>query len=236
MNCLPLTLSGAVVRKRGKRIIGPVDLTLGETGVTILIGPNGAGKTTLLRLIHGLDRLREGKAQWRVSETEARRRQAFIFQQPILMRRTALDNIAYPLRLRGDRPAKARSVAEEWGARCGLAALFDRPAHVLSGGERQKLAFARAMTTRPELLLLDEPTSQLDGRSTREFEVLLRETIAAGTRVVMATHDMGQARRLATEVVFLNKGEVLEFTAAEPFFSNPQNPKAQAFLKGDIVL
>jgi tungstate transport system ATP-binding protein len=232
---LPLTLTGATVRKRGKLIIGPVDLTLGAEGVTILMGPNGAGKTTLLRLIHGLDRLRAGKAEWRIPEAEARKRQSFIFQRPILLRRSVLDNIAYPLRLRGYRPARARAEAEDWGARCGLAEMLDRPAHVLSGGEQQKLALARAMVTRPELLLLDEPTSHLDGRSTREFEQLLRETIATGTRVMMATHDMGQARRLATEVVFLYQGGVLEHMAADDFFAGAGDPKAQAFLKGDII-
>jgi tungstate transport system ATP-binding protein len=224
-----------VVQKRGRRIIGPVDLVLGAAGITILLGPNGAGKTTLLRLLHGLERLSGGEMVWQRPRSETLAAQAYVFQAPILLRRSVLENIAYPLRLRGERRATARTAAAEWAGRVGLGAALDRPSHVLSGGERQKLALARALITAPEVLFLDEPTASLDGRSTREIEAILLEAASEGVRLVMATHDLGQARRLATEVVFLYRGVVHEAAAAETFFARPATAEAAAHLNGDIV-
>lgn len=235
MALLPLTVTGAVSRRQGKVLVGPVDLTLGPTGATLVIGPNGAGKTSLLRMLHGIARLNAGRIAWSCPAGEARQRQAFVFQTPVMMRRTVLDNIAYPLRLSGLSRSAARARAATWAGRVGLTDLLTRQATVLSGGERQKLALARALTREPELLFLDEPCASLDGRSTREIETILQDARARGTRLVMSTHDMGQARRLASEVVFLLNGVVQEFTPAEEFFDRPRTAQAAAFLRGDIV-
>lgn len=232
---LPMTLTGAKARVQGKQILGPVDLTLGASGVTMLIGPNGAGKTTLLRLIHGLQRQSGGAQDWAVPVANARAAQAFIFQHPTLMRRSVLGNIAYPLRLRGVSRRDARVQAEHWAARCGVGDHLDQPASSLSGGERQKLALARALIRSPEMLILDEPTAHLDGRSTREVEAILLDAVARDTRLLMATHDMGQARRLGSDVVFLHKGQVVETGPASGFFNAPQTKEATAFLNGDIL-
>jgi len=232
---LPMTLSGAKARVQGKQILGPVDLTLGVSGVTMLIGPNGAGKTTLLRLIHGLQRQSAGAQDWAVPVEDARAAQAFIFQHPTLMRRSVLDNIAYPLRLRGVSRKQARAQADHWAGRCGVGDHLDQPASSLSGGERQKLALARALIRAPEMLILDEPTAHLDGRSTREVEAILLDAVARDTRLLMATHDMGQARRLGTEVVFLHNGTVVETGPASEFFKAPQTKETNAFLNGDIL-
>ncbi|MCK8464709.1 ATP-binding cassette domain-containing protein [Aliiroseovarius sp. S1339] len=231
----PLVVEGASVRRGRKVLVGPVDLIQEGQGVTIVIGPNGAGKTSLLRMLHGIARLGSGSINWACDDIEARRRQAFVFQSPIIMRRSVLGNLAYPLRLTGmsrtDANARATAAAHE----VGLGDMLARPAPFLSGGERQKLALARALITKPELLFLDEPCASLDGRATREIEAILIRTSAAGTRLIMSTHDMGQARRLATEVLFLLNGKIHEHGSAEQFFAGPETAQANAFLKGDIV-
>jgi len=232
---LPLTLRGAIAKVRGKRIAGPIDLTISPDGFTIVMGPNGSGKTTLLRLMHGLQRVSVGAVKWNVPDAVARQHQAYVFQTPIMMRRYVIDNIAYPLTLRGMKKGEARRHAAEWAKRFGLGHTLDRAAPVLSGGEKQKLALARALIREPEILFLDEPCANLDGRATREIETILRDAQSGGTRIVMATHDIGQARRLATEVVFMYDGKVHETSPAEGFFTAPKTQKAQTFLNGDIV-
>lgn len=231
----PVRVTGAEVRRRGKRLVGPVDLCLGSHGIGVVIGPNGAGKTSLLKMLHGLERLAAGRIDWPCGHAAAQARQAFVFQTPVMLRRSVRDNIAYPLRLTGHRRAAARTAADGWVARIGLSEATERPASVLSGGERQKLALARALVTGPALLFLDEPCASLDGRAMREIEALLHAAAAAGTRILMSTHDMGQARRLADEVLFIHRGQVHEFAAAAAFFDAPGTPEARAFLDGDIV-
>ncbi len=232
---LPLRLEAAELRRGGKRLVGPVDLEIGADGVTMVIGPNGAGKTSLLRLMHGLDRAATGRVSWAVPETEVRRRQAYVFQNPIVMRRRVVDNIAYPLLVHGIPRAEARRRASDWAARIGLGAALDRQASSLSGGEKQKLALARALIREPDIVFLDEPCANLDGRATREIEAILEAAGAAGTRIVMATHDMGQARRLATEVVFLLQGRVHEVGSGGGSVDRLATPEARAFLRGDII-
>ncbi|MFY0691018.1 MAG: ATP-binding cassette domain-containing protein [Paracoccaceae bacterium] len=232
---LPLTLTDAVVQRRTKRLIGPVDLTLSTDGFTAVLGPNGAGKTTLLKAMHGVVRLSEGSATWQVDTEEARHRQAYVFQTPIMLRRSVGENLAYPLKLRGAPQGEITQACTKWATRIGLGDALSRPAPRLSGGEKQKLALARALIRAPELLFLDEPCANLDGRSTREIEALLADAVASGTRIVMATHDLGQARRLATEVLFVLNGRIHEQGPAEAFFAGPQTPQARAFLNGDIV-
>jgi len=231
----PLKVTGAVSRRRGKRLVGPVDLEWDGQGTCIVIGPNGSGKTTLLRLLHGIARLHEGKVDWACEREIARNAQAFVFQRPVMLRRSVAENLAYPLRVRGQPREEAASVAKEWAEKVGLAELIDRAAPVLSGGEQQKLAIARALIAQPELIFLDEPTASLDGRATREIETIIEESVSMGTRVMLATHDMGQARRLAKRVIFMFRGEVHESGFADAFFSSPKTPEARAFLKGDIV-
>ncbi|TCL01561.1 tungstate transport system ATP-binding protein [Shimia isoporae] len=232
---LPLRVSEAVVRRRGKVLVGPISAELETDGLTIVMGPNGAGKTTLLRLFHGMERISKGTLKWQVPQPEARAEQAFVFQTPILMRRTTLDNVAYPLIVHGVGREAARSKAADWLERVGLSDSGSKPAHVLSGGERQKMALARALIRDPQIVFLDEPCANLDGRATREFEELLLATREEGTRVVMATHDLGQARRLADDVWFVHHGLIHEAAPAATFFENPKTPEARAFIEGDIV-
>lgn len=234
-NLFPLHAHGAMVRRRGKVLVGPVDLTLEADGVTIVIGPNGSGKTSLLKMLHGILRLNVGEVNWGCPTEEAQKRQAFVFQTPVMLRRTVLDNLIYPLRLSRVPKIEARMLAMDWTERIGLDEAQMRPATVLSGGERQKLALARALIRQPEILFLDEPCASLDGRAMREIETILKEATDSGTRIVMSTHDMGQARRLASEVIFMLHGQVHEFGHADRFFEEPQTEQARAFLNGDIV-
>lgn len=232
---LPLTLRGATARVRQKTLVGPVDLTIEGDGLTAVIGPNGAGKTTLLRLMHGLQHLSDGTINWAVDDTVARKKQAYVFQSPIMMRRRVIESIAFPLTLHGMGKKAAREEAEKWARRVGLGHVLQSWAPMLSGGEKQKLALARALIYQPEILFLDEPCANLDGRATREIEEILKETRRAGTRIVMATHDMGQVRRLASDVVFIYGGKVHEKSDVRTFFNTPKTSEAQAFINGDIV-
>ena len=232
---LPLVIQNVSVRKQGKTILDAVSLEYSSTGFTIVMGPNGAGKTTLLRLMHGLERPRNGSLTWSCSETEARSRQAFVFQTPVMMRRSVLDNIAYPLTVGGMAKAAAREQAAQWADDVRLNHAHNLEAGSLSGGERQKLALARALIGKPELLFLDEPTANLDGKSTREIETILQSAYDRGTRIIMTTHDIGQSKRLATDVVFLNKGKLCEHSTHDVFFSSAQSEQARTYLSGDIV-
>lgn len=232
---LPLTLEEMELRRGGTRILGPVSLTLEGGGITVVLGPNGAGKTSLLRAMHGLERIGRGRIAWAVPVDAARRRQAFVFQTPVLMRRTVADCIAYPLRLDGVPRRAALARAGEAAAKVELQDKLSLPANVLSGGEKQKLAIARALIRGPEVLFLDEPCANLDGHSTREIEAILTAARAAGTRIVMSTHNVGQARRLADDVIFLYRGLLHEAGRRESFFDRPRTPEARAYLNGDLL-
>lgn len=225
-----LSADGAHVRMRGRKLIGPVDLMLGPSGTTVMIGPNGAGKTTLLKTLYGMQRLAAGTITWHQACERS-----FVFQSPVMLRRTVQDNIAYPLQLAGIRRHQARQQAATWAEKVGLADRLQSAANALSGGERQKLAIARALSPRPGVVFLDEPCAFLDGRATREIEALLQDAAGAGTRLIMSTHDLGQARRLANDIVFVQGGQVREQGPAGAFFAGPDTAAAQAFVRGDIV-
>ena len=232
---LPLSVRGATVLRGGKALIEEVDFTLDGRGLTTVIGPNGAGKTTFLRMLHGLDRARKGTVEWACPQSVAQQRQAFVFQTPVMMRRTVLQNIEYPLRIRGAAKAEATRRAQDWVDRIGLSGRGGLQAVSLSGGEKQKLALARALITEPMVLFLDEPCSSLDGAATKDIEAMLQSAVASGTRVVMSSHDLGQAQRLSDEIVFMTKGRIKECQPAKTFFAAPETEEARAFLRGDIV-
>jgi tungstate transport system ATP-binding protein len=211
-------------------IIKPLSLEIAAGPSTIILGANGAGKSVLMRLMHGLLSPTSGKIFW--SNGDARRRQAMVFQRPVMLRRSAYENVLYPLKVAG--AADAGRLAREALAEVGLSHLARRPARVLSGGEQQRLALARAWALHPEVLFLDEPTASLDPTATREIEAVIRAFDAAGTKVVMATHNLGQARRLGDEVIYLHQGRVLERAPVERFFAQPATPEAAAFIKGEL--
>lgn len=229
---LPLRAEGLGFSAGGIAILSDVSLTVEAGSPSIIVGPNGAGKSVLLRLLHGLLAPSTGRVLW---AGDAARRQAMVFQRPVLLRRSVLANAVYPLKLAGvaaaEREPRARAALEM----VGLAALADRPARRLSGGEQQRLALARAAALSPEVLFLDEPCASLDPTATRAVEEIVGTLAARGTKIVMTTHDLGQARRLAGEVLFLNRGRLREQTPAAAFFNQPATPEAAAFLRGELV-
>lgn len=234
---LPLEIRKLVFESGDTRLLHDIDVTLSAGRRTIILGPNGAGKSLLLRLCHGLLKPTAGEIVWRGAGTRSRviRRQAMVFQRPVMLRRTAMGNLLHTLKVRDVPRNERRERAEAGLALAGLSDLATRPARLMSGGEQQRLALARAWVTEPEVLFLDEPTASLDPAATRAVESLVEGFHAAGTKIIMATHDLGQARRLADDVVFLHKGRLLEFTPAREFFENPQTAEANAFIRGELL-
>ena len=232
----PMTACDLSVKVRQKHIIGPINLTINEGGITVLMGPNGAGKTTLLKALHGIIRLANGQVTFATPAKTAQEQQSFVFQSPIMLRRSVLENLAYPLMINGHNKQSAMELARTWAAKIGLSAHMDRPAPFLSGGEKQKIALARALITSPKLLFLDEPTASLDGAATVEIEALLNEAQSTGSTIIMSTHNIGQARRMASSVLFMKDGQIDAHSAANAFFDTPPTQAAQKFIAGDIVL
>lgn len=230
---LPLEVRGLTLEIAGKRLLDGIDLILGGDGVTVIMGPNGAGKSLLLRLLHGLIRPTSGAILWggHPLTTEVRRRQSLVFQKPVLLRRSVAANLDFVLR-GGDIPARRSALLE----RVGLGGRGGQPARVLSGGEQQRLALARALATEPQVLLLDEPTASLEPASVLKIEEIVRGAATQGTRIVFITHDLGQAKRLADEVVFLASGRLAEHAPAETFFGCPASEAACAYLAGRLVV
>ncbi|HJS37032.1 MAG TPA: ATP-binding cassette domain-containing protein [Burkholderiales bacterium] len=229
---LPLRLEGVSFAAGGRTIIEPLNLTLEAGASTVILGANGAGKSVLMRLMHGLLAPSTGRVAW--STEGPRRRQAMVFQRPVMLRRSALANVVYALDAAGVPVGQQLRLAREALQEVGLAHAAGRPARVLSGGEQQRLALARAWALHPEVLFLDEPTANLDPGATREIEAVIKAFDVAGTKIVMSTHSLGQARRLGDEVIFLHQGRVAERAPIEKFFPQPASPEAAAFIKGEL--
>ena len=233
---LPLVLCGVSLTAGLTTILDHLDLTIAPGAPTIILGPNGSGKTSLLRLCMGLVAPSTGSVSWGGRTDGGPGRRAILFEKPVMLRRSAAANVAYGLAQAGcPRSSRARRT-EELLDRVGLLTLASRPARRLSGGEQQRLALARALAREPEILLLDEPTASLDPAATRFVEEIIITAAQSGTKIVMASHDLGQVRRLAGDVVFLVRGRVCEHAAAGDFLDRPATPQAAAFVRGELVL
>jgi tungstate transport system ATP-binding protein len=231
---LPLVLEDVSFAAGGRTIIDAVTCEIAAGPRTVILGPNGAGKSVLMRLCHGLLAPTSGRVRWQGTARHGARRQAMVFQRPVMLRRSALANVEYGLSVAGisrkERALRARDVLEA----VGLDARSDQPARLLSGGEQQKLALARAWALGPEVLFLDEPTANLDPAAAREIETIVGQIRASGTKIVMTTHNLGQARRLGDEILFLSDGRLVERAAVERFFSRPASAEAAAFIRGEL--
>jgi tungstate transport system ATP-binding protein len=226
---LPLVFSEVSLRIGDVEVVRNLSLTLAGGTPTVLLGPNGSGKSTLLRLAMGLAAPMWGRITWGGRGAPGERL-AMMFQRPVMLRRSAAANVAYAL------PARDDARVAELLALVGLMDLADRAARRLSGGEQQRLALARALARDPEILFLDEPTASLDPAATKSVEDIVRTVAASGVKIVMATHDIGQARRLAGDIVFLARGRLVESALAHRFFASPATAEAAAFLRGDLVI
>ena len=232
---LPLTVSDLCYGKSEDYLIDHLDLSIDSPGITVILGPNGAGKSLLLRLIHGLLLPAKGSVYWGKipAGSETRMHQALVFQKPVLLRRTTRQNLEYVLRL--DRCTTEIEQIDTLLDLVGLLAHAHQPARSLSGGEQQRLCLARALALNPGVLLLDEATASLDPASVAIIEKILREKRGHGAKIILVTHDLAQAKRVAEDVVFMYRGKVVENAPASSFFQNPETPVAQAYLDGEIV-
>lgn len=224
-----------------------VSFTAGSTGIifgitarieagprSIILGSNGAGKSVLMRLCHGLLMPTAGSIVWHGAKNGNERRQAMVFQRPVMLRRSALANVIYGLKLAGKSRNECELRAMDVLEVVGLAQHAARPARVLSGGEQQRLALARAWALGPDVLFLDEPTANLDPAATQDIENIINAIHASGTKIIMTTHNLGQARRLGDEILFMSKGRLMEHTPIDRFFKEPASAEAAAFIKGEL--
>lgn len=231
---LPLSAERLSFAAGGVTVLSDVSLVIASGSRNVVMGPNGAGKSVLMRLLHGLLTPTAGSVKWSHTEMAmVRRAQAMVFQRPVLLRRSVRQNVEFALQLQGHKDVcRAAEAALE---RVGLMHLADRAARLCSGGEQQRVALARAWALQPEVLFLDEPTASLDPAATRAVEETISAIHAQGTTVVMTTHDLGQARRIADRVLFLYQGRLVEDSAAGDFFQRAQSPEAAAFMRGELL-
>jgi len=233
---LPLRFEGVGLRIGSHALLHDLDFSLEPGGCSVILGPNGAGKSLLLRLCDGLLAPTSGTIRWQGRDAaRAAEARAMVFQRPVLLRRSASANIDYALRIRGIDAPERRQRVERALADTRLTPLADRAARSLSGGERQRLALARAWATRPSVLFLDEPAAALDPGSRTALEQAIRAMQAEGTKIVLTTHDLDQAARMADEILFLYRGRLLERREAGAFFGKPASEIASKFLQGEVL-
>ena len=235
---LPLTLAKVSLKRGDKMVLKEIDCQFDSNpGRSLIIGPNGAGKSLFLRVCHGIIAPDLGAVRW-AGATDPRslaRAQAMVFQRPVLLRRSARGNIDLALKIHGVDAGPRRDRVADALDRTGLTRLANTPARALSFGEQQRLALARALALRPQVLFLDEPTANLDPAAAHMVEDIVRELSEAGVKIIMTSHDLNQARRLAEDVIFMHRGRIKERGPAAEFFSGPKNDLAQAFLKGELL-
>jgi tungstate transport system ATP-binding protein len=233
---LPIMFIDVRVTAGALTILDGITLTISPGLPTVLIGPNGAGKTTLLCAATGLVPVTSGLITWGGRESSDPKHRAIMFQRPAMLRRNAGANVRYALAAAGVQRGKRHQRAAALLAEVGLAGFERRPARRLSGGEQQRLALARALARDPTILFLDEPTASLDPAATKAIEDIVRAVSARGVKVVMCTHDLGQAKRLAGNIVLMHRGRLIENTAAVQFFATPRTEEARKFVAGELLV
>lgn len=229
----PIRLDQLSFTPNGRQVLAGIDLTLNGEGISVILGPNGAGKSVLMRILAGFEGFDGGHISWN-GTGRPDGRIAMVFQQPVLLRSSVAANAALGLRPLGLKRRERRELALEMLSRVGLAHRAGDSARLLSGGERQRLALARAWAIRPQLLLLDEPTAALDPTATDAVEQLVRQIRTDGTRILMTTHNLGQAMRMADDIVFIDAGRVREHSPSSRFFSRPRSEEARLFIQGEL--
>jgi len=232
---LPLELHELSYAVGDTQIIRGISARIEAGPRTVILGPNGAGKSVLMRLCHGLLKPTAGRIIWHGARNgDVRRHQAMVFQRPVMLRRSALGNVMYGLKLAGKSRSECELRAMDVLEVVGLAQHASRPARVLSGGEQQRLALARAWALGPDVLFLDEPTANLDPSAAQDIESIINAIHASGTKIIMTTHNLGQARRLGDEILFLSNGRLKEHAPIDRFFREPASTEAAAFIKGEL--
>ena len=234
---LPLTVRGVRLERSGRVLLDDINFVLESRGIQVILGPNGAGKSLLLRILHGLIPPDSGHIDWGGRSPQlAQADLGMVLQRPLMLRRSVLANLTFALARNGVPRPQRRKRAYEALQQAELEKLAAQPAPRLSGGEAQRLAILRAWIQRPKVLFFDEPCANLDPRSTQKIENLVREVHASGTQVILTTHDLSQAKRLADDVLFIADGRIQEYSHATPFFTEPGSPEAAAYLKGQLLV
>lgn len=233
---LPLMLEDVSLLAREVTILDHVSLNFAAGAPTMLVGPNGSGKSSLMRVAMGLVPPTRGRVTYGGRADVPPTRRAVVFQRPVMLRRSASGNLRYALAAAGMKRAERDAAAQELLDRVGLGALSDRPARRMSGGEQQRLAIARALAKEPEILFLDEPTASLDPAATKATEDIIAGIAARGIKIVMATHDLGEARRLGGEIVLMNRGRIVEVADTQAFFTSPKADSARRFVAGELLV
>ena len=233
---LPLGIKEVSLEISGRRFIKDISTEFSRGGVSVIIGPNGAGKSLFLKLCHGIITPTSGEVVWKgFMGRDCKKYQAMMFQRPTILRRSVIENLLHPLKCRkvmkSERELRVRELLDQ----TGLSRLARVSARKLSVGEQQRLALARAWLLRPEVLFLDEPSASLDPSGTHALEGIIHTIEKSGTKVIMTTQDLGQAKRLGRDILFLYRGRLLERATASKFFDSPENDLAQAFLKGELL-
>jgi len=223
-----LNLQNVGVIRDGRTIFQSDDLHIPLTGITALIGPNGAGKTTLLRLIHGLIEPSIGQCERPFAPNES----ALVFHYTPMLKATVREHLT--LLRDTDRTIRDEAIDEVLQS-VGIAHLANNPAQRLSAGERQKLCFARARLQNPKLVLLDEPTANLDPNASDDVEQMIAQLAKDGKAVLFASHNMAQVKRLATHLIFMQDGKILEISSPGVFFKNPQTKEGSQFLAREFI-
>jgi tungstate transport system ATP-binding protein len=236
IDALPFQVNNLHITKNGNALLTDVTFSIKSNDVTVILGPNGAGKSLLLRTAHGLELLNQGTLKWNsTTPTPQNSWRAYIFQKPVLLRRSVRANLEYVLSLHNVKKDQYATLIDAALKDTGLSQLANRNARVLSGGEQQRLNIARAWVLKPKVMLLDEPTAELDPNGTAAIEQLIETIAKQGTKIIMTTHDLGQARRLAEDVLFFHQGRLVEHTAANTFFQQPHSKTAQNFIAGKLL-
>ena len=232
---LPLEVSGLSFTIDQKPLLSKLEFLIDTPGISVILGPNGAGKSLLVRLLHGLLKPDQGSILWNGKHLDLniRKQQAMVFQKPVLLRRSVEANINFVLK---SRALKDHTGCEDILRQADLLAQRHQAARQLSGGEQQRLALARALAISPQILFLDEPTANIDPASTLRIENLLTSVRDRGIKLILVTHDIGQAHRLASDVLFMHRGRILEHTEASAFFDQPRCKAALAFIQGKLII
>ena len=223
-----------------KEVLKDINLQIYRGEIFALVGPSGSGKTTLLRLLNFFERPEKGNLKFKCMETSGiiniRHRMSLLFQTPVIFNRSVFENVAYGLKVRGiDKKTIEKKVSDSLGI-VGLAGLENQKAHTLSGGEAQRMAFARAIVYDPEVLLLDEPTANLDPANVMKIEeIIKRIRNERETTILLATHNIPQVRRIADRVGILINGELIEVNTKDAIFKYPGDKRSKAFLKGEMI-
>jgi tungstate transport system ATP-binding protein len=233
---LPIRFDKVSIADRDVTILDDISVEIEAGAPTVLIGPNGAGKTTFLRAAMGLIAPTRGRISWGGREKSPPSHRAFVFQKPAMLRRSAAGNLRYAMRIAGRRPGRDDRRIDELLGLVGLGDLGRRSARQLSGGEQKRLALARALAREPDLLLLDEPTASLDPAAAKAVEDVIGTISASGIKIVMSTHDLGEARRLAGEIVLLHRGRIVERGPAAEFLNAPKTREARTFIAGELLI